>query len=81
MIYSIEGNVGSGKSTLVEYLKSRGEEVKGKKLVFIEEPVAKWQEIGEGGKDIIGEVFFFVSDVGLYNAVGGDRCGCERKSG
>lgn len=59
MIYSIEGNVGSGKSTLVEYLKNSvgGVWVKGKKLVFIEEPVAKWQEIGEGGKDII-ELFY-----------------------
>jgi deoxycitidine kinase len=39
MLISIEGNIGSGKSTLVEYLKSFGT------YVFVDEPVSEWLAI------------------------------------
>jgi deoxyadenosine/deoxycytidine kinase len=39
MLISIEGNIGSGKSTLVEYLKSIN------KYVFVDEPVNEWLSI------------------------------------
>ena len=39
MLISIEGNIGSGKSTLVEYLKSIGT------YVFVDEPVNEWLAI------------------------------------
>lgn len=39
MLISIEGNIGSGKSTLVEYLKSLGT------YVFVDEPVSEWLAI------------------------------------
>ena len=39
MLISIEGNIGSGKSTLVEYLKSLGT------YIFVDEPVNEWLAI------------------------------------
>jgi deoxyadenosine/deoxycytidine kinase len=39
MLISIEGNIGSGKSTLVEYLKSLGT------YIFVDEPVNEWLSI------------------------------------
>ena len=39
MLISIEGNIGSGKSTLVEYLKSLGN------YIFVDEPVNEWLSI------------------------------------
>ncbi len=39
MLISIEGNIGSGKSTLVEYLKSLGT------YIFVDEPVSEWLSI------------------------------------
>jgi deoxyadenosine/deoxycytidine kinase len=39
MLISIEGNIGSGKSTLVEYLKSLGT------YLFVDEPVNEWLTI------------------------------------
>jgi deoxyadenosine/deoxycytidine kinase len=39
MLISIEGNIGSGKSTIIEYLKSL------KKYNFVDEPVNEWLSI------------------------------------
>lgn len=41
-IISIEGNIGSGKSTLIEYLKSN---YKNSNVIYLEEPVKIWQSI------------------------------------
>jgi deoxyadenosine/deoxycytidine kinase len=41
MLISIEGNIGSGKSTVIELLKS----IKSDKYVFIDEPVNEWLQI------------------------------------
>ena len=54
MIFSIEGNMGSGKSTFVEDLKNKlPKTMKGRELIFLQEPVDIWCEIKKGGKDII----------------------------
>tara|TARA_B100001250_G_scaffold2806_1_gene2391 strand:+ start:4923 stop:5585 length:663 start_codon:yes stop_codon:yes gene_type:complete len=57
MIFSIEGNVGSGKSTLVNYLKQHFDDksINGKNVVFLQEPVSRWENIKEpsSGKNII----------------------------
>ena len=45
-IYSIEGNIGSGKSTLIRLLKKAN-----KDIIFVLEPVDEWETI----KDIKGE--------------------------
>jgi deoxyadenosine/deoxycytidine kinase len=47
-VYSIEGNIGTGKSTLLEILKKRYQNVPN--IVFIDEPVKEWDEI----KDLEG---------------------------
>jgi deoxyadenosine/deoxycytidine kinase len=44
-IFSIEGNIGSGKSTLIEYLKKQNVN-----YYYLEEPVSVWNEI----KDLSG---------------------------
>jgi deoxyadenosine/deoxycytidine kinase len=41
MLVSIEGNIGSGKSTVIEYLKSLNDN----QFVFVDEPVSEWLEI------------------------------------
>ena len=41
-IWSVEGNIGSGKSTLIKLLKERNNN---KNVVFIPEPVNEWEEI------------------------------------
>jgi Holliday junction resolvasome RuvABC ATP-dependent DNA helicase subunit len=50
MIISIEGNIGSGKSTFLSYLKSNNT-----KFVFVREPVDEWESVRdtESGKSII----------------------------
>ena len=49
-IYSIEGNIGSGKSTFVDILKK---ENKLENVIYLEEPVEVWETI----KDKKGEQF------------------------
>ena len=41
MLVSIEGNIGSGKSTVIEYLKSLNDN----QFIFVDEPVSEWLEI------------------------------------
>jgi deoxyadenosine/deoxycytidine kinase len=45
-IFSIEGNIGSGKSTIIQRLKESGE-----KFIFLPEPVDEWNKI----RDITGQ--------------------------
>lgn len=52
IILSIEGNIGSGKSTVINTLKQYYE--KNNKVYFLEEPVSEWIEIKDSsGKNII----------------------------
>ena len=54
-IISIEGNIGSGKSTLVNYLKNTLDK---NKYVFVDEPVNTWQSITDNeGVDIISKFY------------------------
>ena len=52
-IFSIEGNIGSGKSTLVKILKEQLFTANGKKIIFLQEPVDEWESI----KDESGEIY------------------------
>jgi deoxyguanosine kinase len=52
MLISIEGNIGSGKSTLVEYLKSLG------KYIFVDEPVNEWLTIKDNTGSNALECFY-----------------------
>ena len=54
MIFSVEGNIGSGKSTLIKHLKEEMKEICGFPIVYLEEPVDIWQTIKDSqGNDII----------------------------
>jgi len=47
MIISIEGNIGSGKTTLLSLIKQKlnGYIGRGKRVVYVEEPVDEWEAI------------------------------------
>ena len=53
MLISIEGNIGSGKSTIINYLKN----IKNEKIVFVDEPVDEWLNIKSNGKNAL-ELFY-----------------------
>ena len=55
MLVTIEGNIGSGKSTIINYLRN----LKSDYIVFVDEPVAEWINIKhpESGKNAL-EVFY-----------------------
>ena len=54
-IISIEGNIGSGKSTLINKLQ---EFVKEKPLIFLDEPVDEWMEIkDDSGEHILSKFY------------------------
>ena len=53
MIVSIEGNIGSGKSTIINYLKN----VNNNNIVFVDEPVDEWLNIKSNGKNAL-ELFY-----------------------
>lgn len=55
MIISIEGNIGSGKSTILNLLRNK---YKGNEnVVFVDEPVSEWNEVKDGEKSIL-ELFY-----------------------
>ncbi len=64
MLFSIEGNIGSGKSTLVSYLRKEFNEISDIPVHFVDEPVSQWEMIKSAeGKHMI-ELFY--SDPSKY---------------
>ena len=57
-IFSIEGNIGSGKSTLVKILKEQLFTANGKKIIFLQEPVDEWESIKDESGESILEKFY-----------------------
>jgi len=54
-IYSIEGNIGSGKSTLIREMKKK---IKGTDIVFVLEPVDEWDTIQDKeGENILTKFY------------------------
>ena len=54
----MEGNIGSGKSTLIRALKKEYAEISGFPVVFVDEPVTQWESIkSDDGKNMI-ELFY-----------------------
>lgn len=63
MILAIEGNIGAGKTTLFDHLKSNIEKSKNaRKIVFMREPVDVWQSICDATGDSILSKFYRDSD-------------------
>lgn len=54
-IYSIDGNIGSGKSTFIEYLKKNN---KNSNIIFLPEPVDEWNTIKDENEITIIEKFY-----------------------
>ena len=57
-IFSIEGNIGSGKSTLVENLKEKLPLLNGKQIIYVSEPVNEWSTIKDEEGETILEKFY-----------------------
>lgn len=55
MIISIEGNIGSGKSTILNIL--RRDNINNDQVIFVDEPVSEWNLIKDDGKTIL-ELFY-----------------------
>lgn len=54
MIFSVEGNIGSGKSTLIKHLKKKLKTILDLPIVYLEEPVDIWETIkNKQGDNII----------------------------
>jgi deoxyguanosine kinase len=53
MIITVEGNIGSGKSTILKHLES----LKNDDIVFVPEPVAEWLNIKVNEKNVL-ELFY-----------------------
>jgi len=57
-LFTVEGNIGSGKSTFMTILKENLKHINGTPVVFVEEPVAEWESIQSvDGKTMI-ELFY-----------------------
>ena len=57
-ILSIEGNIGSGKSTVINTLKDSYSQYNSNNVYFLEEPVSEWVEIQDAfGKNIIEKFY------------------------
>jgi len=57
-IFTIEGNIGSGKSTLVKKLKKKINYLEDIKIIFLDEPVSVWENIKDkNGKNIIEKYY------------------------
>ena len=52
-LISIEGNIGSGKSTILKQLKKYSDD-----LVYVDEPVSQWQSITDSNNKNILELFY-----------------------
>lgn len=57
-IVSVEGNIGSGKSTILKALREKCKDVGGIPIVYVDEPVSQWEQIkSKEGKNMI-ELFY-----------------------
>ena len=53
-IFTVDGNIGSGKSTLIKLLKKKYRSLGDKNIVFLPEPVDIWESIKDkNGKNVI----------------------------
>ena len=59
ILVSIEGNIGAGKSSFLTALKSSiGDELLGRQVIFLQEPVDEWQNIKDkNGVDILTKFY------------------------
>jgi|UniRef100_A0A6C0BXU9 deoxyadenosine/deoxycytidine kinase len=56
-IYSVEGNIGSGKSTIIKNLKKEFRFTKYRKILYLQEPVDVWETFSDGENNIIEKFY------------------------
>jgi len=56
-IYSIEGNIGSGKSTLIKFMKKNLKCIKLRKIIYLQEPVKSWESFTDGKSNIVEKYY------------------------
>jgi len=57
-LFSIEGNIGSGKSSLVKILKNKLKDIKNTRVIYLPEPVEVWESITDkDGKNAIEKYY------------------------
>jgi len=56
-IYSIEGNIGSGKSTLIKFMKKHRKWIKHRKIIYLQEPVKTWEAFTDNSENIIEKFY------------------------
>jgi len=57
-IFSIEGNIGSGKSTLVKILNKNLHNIANMPIIYVQEPVSEWETIKDTSGETILEKFY-----------------------
>ena len=57
-IFSIEGNIGSGKSTLVGILSEKLRHIAHTHVIYVQEPVSEWNDIKDRDGKTILEKFY-----------------------
>jgi deoxyadenosine/deoxycytidine kinase len=58
LVISMEGNIGSGKSTIIKEIKFNFSKIYGVNVVYVDEPVSQWEQIkSKDGKNMI-ELFY-----------------------
>lgn len=58
MLFSIEGNIGAGKSTIIQHMKDFTHSIYGRDVVFIDEPVEEWKSIVNDSNQSMIELFY-----------------------
>ena len=67
LIISIDGNIGSGKSTILKHLRERL--FGNKNFVFVDEPIKEWGKITDNSITILEKFFFTVELLGILFAL------------
>ena len=73
-IFTVDGNIGSGKSTLIKLMKEKYKAFGNVKVFYLPEPVDIWESIKDkDGKNVIESYYenqvkyaFSISNDGLY---------------
>ena len=85
-MFSVEGNIGAGKSTLIKMLQENLKTITNKQVIYLPEPVSVWESIKDkDGKNAIEKYYenpdkyafpfqmmAFISRINLTKGVGGD---------
>ena len=54
IIFSVEGDIGAGKSTIFKMLKEHLRTIKNTQVIYLPEPVSEWESIkGRDGENAI----------------------------